>query len=204
MNTEELLRDSKKIEDVVWEIFSNDEEKEKEDMIKALLPHINDPNLLYKIYYNIDIEFPENKMKQMLSDPDLAWAYMYNFDLEPDPEHWIGKDLVLKDPETALYYISNFEVDIKDKNVEKMIVDYLVDNLDDFEVTEDSDVLHIRYSYAEYYFKLLKKKNELDRFVKEYPSIYPVIRCFYEKNFFPKSMKKLVNKLEKEYNCEDL
>jgi len=204
MNTEELLRDPKKIEDVVWEIFSNNEEKENEKVIEKLLPLINDPTLLYKIFTETSIELSNDKRKQMITDPDYALFYMRNYELEPDPEHWFGKEIVLQDPETAIYYISSYDIDIKDKNVEKMIVDYLINNFDDFRNANDSDDFYRRYSEVEYYFKLLKKKNELDRFVKEYPSIYPVIRCFYEKSFFPESMKKIVNKLEKEYNCGDL
>jgi hypothetical protein len=198
MDISELLKDKSKIEKIAWEILDSGNENDDE-ILKNLLPFINSPALLYEINERTNIELPDDKMKIMLSDPERAWAYMYNYKLEPDPEHWIGRELVLKDPETALYFITNYELDIDNEQANKLIIEYLIENYNEFKNTDDSDEFYIKYSYAEHYFELLKKKNLLGKYLDEYGrNLYIVVLHFFEPSFFPKEYQKKAQKINKE------
>jgi len=199
MSLSELIKDPQKIEKFVWNIFNNSKHKENEKIIEKLLPFINDPTLLYEIHDRTNIELPNDKMIIMLSDPEYAWVYMYNYKLEPDPEHWIGRELVLKDPETALYFITNYEVDIDNEQANKLIIEYLIENYYEFRNTDDSDEFYIKYKYSEYYFEILKKKNLLGKYLDKYGrDLYIVILHFFEPSFFPTNYQKKAQKINKE------
>jgi hypothetical protein len=200
MDISELLKDKSKINDIAWEIIDSgklDENDEK--TLESLLPFITSPQLLYEIYERTRIEFNDEKMKQMLSDPERAWVFMYNFKLKPDPEHWVGRELVLQDPETALYFITNYEVDVDNEKANRLIIEYLIENYYEFRHTNDSDDFYRKYSYAEHYFEVLKKKKVLGKYLEEYGrDLYVVILHFYEPSFFPKKYQKKAQKIDKE------
>jgi hypothetical protein len=203
----DLLKDKDKAEEIAWKMIDSGKKLNENDekILENLLPFINSPNLLYEIFEKTNIHFSNEKMKQMLSDPERAWAYMYNYKLEPCPEHWIGREIVLRDPETALYFITNYEIDIDNEQANKLIIEYLIENYYEFRNTDDSDIFYLKYSYAEHYFELLKKKNLLEKYLDEYGrDLYIVILHFFNPSFFPKKYQKKAQEIDEEINDEEI